>query len=363
MRGASSEPNPVNPRPPSSGFDFTEAAGRVMSSVVSIDTAIQQDSILGESRLLVAGSGSGVVFQDGGYIVTNAHVVRNPNFRGTVKPVDVVTVRTKNDEGYEAKVVGIDEVSDIAVIKIENANLTPAALGDSEGIQVGDWVMAVGNQLGFDNSVSVGVVSSKNRWIETPDDAILIDAIQTDAAINRGNSGGALCNTAGEVIGINSTIATYGGVSSGVGFAIPISHVKRVVKEIMEKGYVDYAILGIEPAAPKFSLSVPQDRETLARMLEGHEPPAYGLLVVTSYPGLPAAQAGVRQYDVILHIGGRRINSNLDYMRAIMEKHPGDSVELNFWSKGKTRTVKVTLTGRSAVGSTPSAPGPTGQSP
>ncbi len=328
------------------------------ASVVSIDTAINQGSLLGESQMIVTGSGSGVVFQADGYIVTNAHVVRNPNYRGTVKPVDVVTVRTKSEQGYDAKVVGIDEVSDLAVIKVENASLTPATLGDSDRIQVGDWVMAVGNQLGFDNSVSVGVVSSKNRWIETPDDAILIDAIQTDAAINRGNSGGALCNTSGEVIGINSTIATYGGVSSGVGFAIPVSHVKRVVKEILEKGYVEYAVLGIEPASPTFSLAVPQDRQSLSLLVDGHEPPSMGLLVVNSFPGLPAAKAGIKQYDVILELNGRRINSNIDYIRAIMEKHPGDEVEIKLWSMGKTKTIKATLMGRSKVDAAVSAPGP-----
>lgn len=342
----------VNP-----AFDFTEAADRVMASVVSIDTSIKQASFMGETQLIAAGSGSGVVFQADGYIVTNAHVVRDPSSRGSVKPVDVVTVRTNSDQGYDAKVVGIDEVSDLAVIKIENASLAPATFGDSDSIQVGDWVMAVGNQLGFDNSVSVGVVSSKNRWLETPDDSILIDAIQTDAAINRGNSGGALCNTYGDVIGINSSIATYGGVSSGVGFAIPSSHVKRVVKEIIENGFVEYAVLGIEPAAPTFSLAIPQDRKSLSLVADVPEPPNYGLLVMTTYPGLPAAQVGIKQYDVILEINGKRVYSNLDYIRAIMEKQPGDKVEIKVWSKGKTKTVTATLTGRAQLQRVMGAPG------
>ena len=327
-------------------FDFTEAARRVVPSVVSIDTAMRTKSLIGETQLLPAGSGSGVVVQSDGYIVTNAHVVRNPNRRDTPIAADVVTVKTSDGKGYDAKVIGMDELSDLAVVKVEANNLVPATFGDSSAMQVGDWVLAVGNQLGFDNSVSVGVVSSKNRWLETAEQSLLIDAIQTDAAINPGNSGGPLCNVNGEVIGINSTIATYAHVASGVGFAIPAKHVKRVVHDLIEFGAVQYAILGIEPAPPTFSLVVPQDRETLAMLTESKNPPEYGVVVSQSYPGLPADKAGIKEYDVILEIDGRRIYSNVDFHRATMEKKPGDEVEIKLWSRGQNRTVTVKLTSR-----------------
>jgi len=160
------------------------------------------------------GSGAGVLVDPAGYVITNAHVVRDPRSRTTVQAADSIRVHTSDGKGYDATVVGFDELSDIAVLKVDAKNLVPAVFGDSDDIEVGEWVLAVGNQLGFDNSVSVGIVSSKGRWFDTQSDSILIDAIQTDATINRGNSGGALCNSQGEVIGINSSIATLGGVSS-----------------------------------------------------------------------------------------------------------------------------------------------------
>lgn len=329
-------------------FDFTDAAQRVIPSVVSIDTAVRAESLFGEKGLMVKGSqGSGVVVQSDGYIVTNAHVVRNPRQRSRVVPVDVVTVRTSDGKGYDARVVGIDELSDLAVIKVEAQNLVPATFGDSESIQIGDWVLAVGNQLGFDNSVSVGVVSSKNRWLETQEASLLIDAIQTDAAINRGNSGGALCNVMGEVVGINSSIATLDGVASGVGFAIPSKHVKRVVNDLIDHGIVRYAILGVEPFPATFSLSTPTDRGLLANWADSTEPPNYGVAVAMVNPTTPAGKAGVREYDVILEIEGRRLYSNVDLHRATMEKRPGDKVEIKLWSRGQTKTINVQLTSRS----------------
>lgn len=324
-------------------FDFTAAAQRVMPSVVSIDAAMNYVSFIGEPRLTPTGSGSGVVVQADGYIVTNAHVVRDPVNRGRVIGADVVKVRTSDGKGYDAKIVGIDPTSDLAVLKVEGASLTPATFGDSESIQVGDWVIAVGNQLGFDNSVSVGVVSSKNRWLNG-EESVLIDAIQTDATINRGNSGGALCNLNGEVVGISSSIATLQGVNSGVGFAIPVKHVNRVVKDIIEHGFVKYASLGATLFPTTFSLSVPQDRENLAQWAGSEtEPPAYGVVIDSVAQGTSSAKAGLQQFDVLLEIDGRRMDSNIDFVRATMEKQPGDEVEIKVWSKGRTKNVRVTL--------------------
>ncbi|MCH7945786.1 MAG: trypsin-like peptidase domain-containing protein, partial [Armatimonadetes bacterium] len=284
----------IDPAP----FDFSEAARRVIPSVVSIDTAIQRESFMGAMRLQSVSSGSGVVVRADGYIITNAHVVRDPRSRTVVRAADSIRVHTSDGKGYDAKVVGFDELSDIAVIKVDANNLVPAEFGDSDDIEVGEWVLAIGNQLGFDNSVSVGIVSSKGRWFDTQSDSILIDAIQTDATINRGNSGGALCNSRGEVIGINSSIATLGGVSSGVGFAIPSNHVMRVVSDILEHGVFRYAILGIELIAANLSLAVPQDRALISQLTGFPNPPSYGLIVAGSDPDLPAGKAGIGEYDV-----------------------------------------------------------------
>jgi S1-C subfamily serine protease len=332
---------------PTEPWDFTEASRRVMPSVVSIDTSIRSESFLGESIVRPGGSGSGVVVQSDGYIVTNAHVVRDYNNKISVTAADIVKVRTSDGRGYDAKVVGIDALSDLAVIKVEGASLVAATFGDSDQIRIGDWVLAVGNQLGFDNSVSVGVVSSKNRWLSTQEDSVLIDAIQTDATINHGNSGGALCNSRGEVIGINSSIATFQGVSTGVGFAVPSKHVGRVVKDLIEYGFVRYAVLGVELMGPQLSLAIPRDRQLIAEVTKSSEPPSYGLVVSVSDPALPAYKAGVRELDVILEVDGRRMESNIDFVRATMEKDPGDEVEIKLWSRGRTRTVNVKLAPRS----------------
>lgn len=324
-------------------FDFTGAAEKAVPSVVSIDAAMRSPNFFGESSLTNVGSGSGVVVQSDGYIVTNAHVVRNPMQRGKPVAADVVKVRTSDGKGYDAKVVGIDPTSDLAVLKVEAANLKPATFGNSDDLQIGDWVVAVGNQLGFDNSVSVGVVSSKNRWLDSQD-TVLIDAIQTDATINRGNSGGALCNLQGEVVGINSSIATMDGVYSGVGFAIPVKHVTRVVKDIIEHGFVRYGSIGLTLFRTSFSLAVPQDRQYLKAITNANnEPPDYGVVIDTVEPGSPAANAKLRQLDVLLEIDGRRMYSNIDYVRSTMEKQPGDEIEIKIWSRGQTKTVKVRL--------------------
>ncbi len=324
-------------------FDFSAAARRVIPSVVSIDTAILRESFMGTTRLQPVGSGSGIVVRADGYIITNAHVVRDPRSRTTVQAADSIRVHTSDGKGYDATVVGFDELSDIAVLKVDAKNLVPAVFGDSDDIEVGEWVLAVGNQLGFDNSVSVGIVSSKGRWFDTQSDSILIDAIQTDATINRGNSGGALCNSKGEVIGINSSIATLGGVSSGVGFAIPSNHVRRVVSDILEHGVFRYAILGIELVPVNLSLAIPQDRAIISQLTGYPDPPSYGLIVAGSAPDYPAGKAGIGEYDVIMEIDGRRMNTNVDYVRKMMAIRPGDEVDIKFWSRGKIKQVSVTL--------------------
>lgn len=333
---------PINYDPLNGPFNFSDAADRVIRSVVSIDTAYIDERIFGDMRI-DGGSGSGVVIEGDGYIVTNAHVVRNPRYRTELKPADIVTVRTSDGREYDAKVVGMDPVSDLAVLKVDTNELEPAEFGDSDQIRVGEWVMAVGNQLGFDNSVSVGVVSSKNRWRETQDSLVLIDAIQTDASINRGNSGGALCNSQGQIIGINTIIATVNQVTAGVGFAIPSKHVLRVVADLIEFGEVQYAVLGIDLPRTRLAMTVPRNREILMQVTGYDNPPDYGLRFLTAIAGYPATKAGMTDNSVIMEIDGRRLYNRLDYIRSMMEKKPGDEADIKFWSNGEVKEVTVTL--------------------
>lgn len=323
-------------------FDFSDAAQRVIPSVVNIDTAYIDERIFGRTQV-TGGSGSGVVIADEGYIVTNAHVVRHPRYRTKFVAADIVIVRTSDGREYEAKVIGADTISDIAVLKVDADDLVPCEFGDSSDILVGQWVMAVGNQLGFENSVSVGVVSSKNRWLETQDKSILIDAIQTDASINRGNSGGALCNSEGQVIGINSMIAVVSNSTTGVGFAIPIKHVQRVTADLIERGNVHYAVLGINLPRNTVSMLEQRHRTELAAVTGYSDLPEYGLFVIAALADFPAGLAGMTENSVLMEIDGRRLYRNIDYHRSMMEQRPGDEVEIKFWSKGVVKEVTVTL--------------------
>ncbi|HRI44881.1 MAG TPA: trypsin-like peptidase domain-containing protein [Fimbriimonadaceae bacterium] len=311
--------------------DFREAAKRIMPAVVAVDTITQRQTWFGDT-FAQKGKGSGVVISRDGHIVTNAHVVEGAT---------EVRVHFSNGKSLAAKIVGSDSRSDLAVLKVEGGNLTPALVGQSSKLEIGEWVIAVGNPLGYENTVSVGVVSSLGRTLPT-EASILVDAIQTDAAINQGNSGGALANAQGELVGINSAIASNSGGSIGIGFAIPIDRAKRIVDEILKHGRVRYGWLGIETDRRAGLLENPRARAELQSIV-GAAPPSAGLLIQSSRRGSPAERAGIGRFDVILAIDGKTIKEPMDFQLTMLDRRPGEVVEVKFWSRGETRSAKVTL--------------------
>ena len=334
---------PADPGTASAPMDFRAAAKKVIPSVVSVDQYNRVQSWFDDSagQLRETGQGSGVIISNDGIIVTNNHVVEVPNDPDH-NIVEQVKVRLPDKRTFVARVVGRDRRSDLAVLKIDAHDLQPIEIGDSSKLEVGQWVVAVGNPLGFDNTVSVGVVSSLGRTLGL-ENSVLLDGIQTDAAINPGNSGGALTDAAGQLIGINSAIASGNGGSVGIGFAIPVNTVRRVVDQIMKYGYAKYGNLGVTYHGNSFEiLQSPQGRNELSQMV-GAEPPDHGLILTTVPANGAAGKAGLQRLDVLLTIDGQRLEDTMDYNKALGAKQPGDSVSVSYWSRGKTHTANIKL--------------------
>ncbi|MBI1331540.1 MAG: trypsin-like peptidase domain-containing protein [Armatimonadetes bacterium] len=328
---------------PTPAFDFREAAKRAMPSVVSVD---RYDKTRGffdsQATERETGTGSGVIVSSDGIVVTNNHVVKGTQTRGGDIVYPRVQVRLYDGRSVAAKVLGTDERSDIAVLKIEAKDLHPIELGSSSNLEVGEWVMAVGNPLGFDNTVSVGVVSSTKRNLPVGDQG-LVEGIQTDAAINPGNSGGALCNAQGQLVGINSAIASGTGESVGIGFAIPIDRAKKIVNDIVKFGHAKYPMLGIS-YDPQLvgQMDNPYARDYLSReVLKRDDYPNYGLLV-RSVSG-PAQNSGIAANDILLEVDGQKIDSSFDLNKVLLPKKVGDKVSVKYWHDGQTKQTSVTL--------------------
>ncbi len=265
--------------------------------------------------------GSGFIISSDGYVVTNAHVIAL---------AQQIRVRLSTREEYEARVVGVDQKTDIALLKIRPKSPLPVAkLGDSDALEVGDWVVAVGNPFGLASTVTAGIVSAKDRVIGAgPYD----DFIQTDASINPGNSGGPLLNLRGEVVGINSAIFSRSGGSIGIGFAIPINLAKKVIDELREHGRVIRGWLGvsIQDVTSDMTESFGLDRPR-------------GALVVEVEPGSPAARAGIRRGDVIVEFNGVRIEESRQLSARIAELPVGRTVSVLLLRDGKERSLQVTI--------------------
>ncbi|MEI7576281.1 MAG: trypsin-like peptidase domain-containing protein [Armatimonadota bacterium] len=325
-------------------FDFREAAKRVMPSVVSVD---RFDKVRGffeqQASERETGQGSGVIVSQDGVIVTNNHVVEAQAMGRRGQAVSPrVQVRLFDGRKVEAKILGTDPRSDLAVLKIDAQNLQPIDLGSSSNLEVGEWVMAVGNPLGFDNTVSVGVVSSKKRNLPVGENG-LVEGIQTDAAINPGNSGGALCNAQGQLIGINSAIASGTGQSVGIGFAIPIDRAKKIVNDIVKYGAPRYAGLGVSYVGNiAGQLDNPWVRQEVADYLKREDFPSHGLLL--NQVGGPAASAGIKANDFLLEIDGQKVETTFDLNKVILTKNIGDKVKVKFWQAGQTKEVTIALT-------------------
>ena len=315
-------------------IDFRGAVKKVNPSVVSVDRYNQVrtnffDNTTAERE---TGSGSGVILSASGLIVTNNHVVENA---GRVR------VKLADNRKFDAKLLGTDPRSDLAVLKIEAPNLKPIEVGSSKELQPGQWVLAVGNPLGFENTVSVGVVSSVNRNLPVGREG-LVNAIQTDAAINPGNSGGALADQNGKLVGINSAIASGTGQSVGIGFAIPVDRMTQVVDDIVKYGHAKYAGLGVSYQS-RFdgAFGDPNFRAEFAELVGAQNVPTKGIWVQDSSGA--AASAGIKENDVILAINDLEINGTFDLNKALIPHKPGESVTVKFWSKGQTKTAKVNL--------------------
>jgi serine protease Do len=293
----------------------------------------------GMQRMPVRGQGSGFIVSPDGLILTNAHVVRG---------ADEVVVKLTDRREFKAKVLGQDDKTDVAVLKIDAHDLPTVPLGDSSALAVGEWVLAIGSPFGFENTVTAGVVSAKGRSL--PDEG-MVPFIQTDVAVNPGNSGGPLLNAHGQVVGINAQIYSRTGGYQGVSFAIPIELALHVKDEIVAHGKVDHARLGVavqevnQALADSFKLSRPE-----------------GALVSTVDPGGPAEQAGIKPGDVIQRVNGRPIIASGDLPALIGMAKPGERVSIDVWRQGKaeqltarlgsasSKTVRVTDAGGASKG-------------
>jgi serine protease Do len=274
------------------------------------------------------GSGSGVVITSDGYILTNNHVVEGADEKG-------IKVVTNNRKEFQARIVGRDKHTDLAVIRVEGKDLPVAHLGNSDEVRVGQFVLAVGNPLGLTSTVTHGIVSAMGRNINILRTTYSIeDFIQTDAAINPGNSGGALVDISGAVIGINSAIATTNGLSQGYGFAIPINLAKKVAEDIIKYGKVARAVLGVTMPTE------PMD-ETMAKSLGLSK--IIGVLVQDVKEGSAADDVGIKGGDIILSIDGKEVFAPNELQEVIGRKHPGDEVVLSIFRDGKTIDKKATL--------------------
>jgi serine protease Do len=323
--------------------DFADLAERVLPAVVNI-------AVSGEARTEIPpemrgtpferffrdrrgrgpqmqGAGSGFIIDPSGLVVTNNHVIGNATR---------VTVSLQNGRDYQARVVGVDELTDIALLRIEERTALPfVPLGSSAAMRVGNWVLAAGNPFGLGGSITVGIISARGREIGAgPFD----DFIQTDAPINPGNSGGPLFNMAGEVIGINTAIYSPSGASAGIGFAVPSDMARGVIEQLRNGGRVERGWLGVAV----------QDLPPEDVGRRGTAPAARGVLVAGVERGSPAARAGLRQGDVVLSINGDRVDTSRALVRTIAAVPPGQTVRLSILREGRPTDVPVQVGRRPA---------------
>ena len=344
----------IKPRPTTAfqtGVDFTNAAENTVNGVVHVKTIVEGKEYYqinpfhfffgnpdpqprrGPDR---SGSGSGVIISKDGYIVTNNHVI---------KDAKEIEVRTNDNRSFKAEVIGRDASTDIALLKIEAESLTVVDFGNSDEIRLGEWVLAVGNPLNLTSTVTAGIISAKGRNInilapETSESNAPIESfIQTDAAVNPGNSGGALVNAEGELVGINTAIKSPTGSFTGYSFAVPSNIVKKVVDDLMDFGIVQRAYIGVSIQNITSELAEENKLNTTS-----------GVYVADLTENGAAAEAGIKKGDVIIAVNGQKTASTSQLQERIGRKRPGDEVEVTVLRKGKEEKFKLTL--RNKMGNT-----------
>lgn len=333
---------------PDGGTDFTVAAAKTVPAVVHIKVTMSAspqanyiDPIFRDffgdggfpfgQRGPSMGSGSGVIISADGYIVTNNHVVNG---------ADKIEVVLNDKRSYKGKVIGTDPNTDLALVKIEADNLPFVVYGNSDNVKIGEWVLAVGNPLNLTSTVTAGIVSAKGRNIniigedgsKTP--FPIESFIQTDAAVNRGNSGGALVNTRGELVGINTAIASQTGMYAGYSFAVPVNLVKKVMDDLLEYGKVQRAFLGLQ--IQEVNSDVAKEKGLKSTR---------GVLVARVNDGGAAELAGVQSGDVITSVAGVEVNSSSELMEQVGRHRPGDKIDIKVIRENKDKNLAVVLRG------------------
>ncbi len=329
-----------------SSTDFSAAAEQAVHSVVHVKTSVEQGYMMSpfnpfqdfffgfEGRQnpeltprMVQGSGSGVIISEEGYIVTNNHVVDQ------AKEVKV----TLNDgREFAAEVIGTDPTTDLAVLKIDAKKLPALPFGNSDEVKLGEWVLAVGNPFNLTSTVTAGIISAKGRSINIIDNQSAIEAfIQTDAAVNPGNSGGALINTSGELIGINTAISTRSGSYEGYSFAVPANIARKVVDDMLRYGVVQRAYLGVNIADVTSELAKEMG-------LDANQ----GVYISEVTDNGAAKKAGIEKGDIIVGAGGRTIKRSSELLEVIGSRRPGDKLEVTILRGGKSKSFQVLLRNR-----------------
>lgn len=313
--------------------DFTQAAAIASQQVVHIKVQGASQGYSPVSQAAI-GSGSGVILSDDGYIVTNNHVVREAS------SIEVVLADRRT---FTARVIGRDPNTDLALIKINATGLNPVKIGNSDQVEVGQWVLAIGYPFSLNTTVTAGIISAKERSIgiigSKGDGSAPIEAfIQTDAAINPGNSGGALINTAGELIGINAAIASQTGSYAGYGFAIPVNLAQKIVSDLRKFGVVKRGLLGVTFPSPST-----EDQELKQR---GIAPGSIkGVYITGIQENSAAAEAGLQEGDIIQSIDGNTVTSSVELSERIARRNPGDQISLSYLRKGRVLSSNATLKG------------------
>ena len=328
--------------------DFTYAAESAVEAVVYVEVTVQRrqqyqtidpffrfffgDEYAMPQQREAKGSGSGVIIRKDGYIVTNNHVVD-----GATK----IQVTMNNNQQYDATVVGTDPATDVAIIKVDAGNLPTIPMGDSDKLRLGEWVLAIGSPLGVQlrSTITAGIVSAKGRSMPDGSGEFKIESfIQTDAAVNPGNSGGALVNKKGELVGINTAIVSQTGSYSGYSFAVPVNIVKRVVEDLIDYGSVKRAMLGISMGTVDKKIA---DEMKLSSVS--------GVYIYEVSKGSAAEKAGLRKDDVIIAIDGQKITDASSVQAKVSGYHPGDTADIAYVRDGRTSHVTVVFQAASSA--------------